>query len=115
MYICLLCASGHYSCTSSLDYQHAPYCGNTRGLPVGGYFVPYQQGIQHLQRRRTMRVAVKTISNNSSAGKGVSRAIWTPRKTSPGPNLLDCQCLYVRNCVGADCCRKNYTKLRTLL
>ena len=46
------CASGHCSCTSLLANDRAPSCANTRGLSIGGSFMPYQQGIQRLQRWR---------------------------------------------------------------
>ena len=61
------------------------YRANTRGLPIGGYFVPYQQGIQCLQRWRPMHVALKMISTNKSVVKGASHANWTPVKRPPIP------------------------------
>ena len=95
-----LCASVRCSCASSLTY-HAPYHANTRGLSVRGYFVPYQQGIQRLQRRKTMRVALKMISTNRPVGEGCVMCKLVPRKNvPPSPNLLDCQCPYVRGLCG---------------
>ena len=94
-----LCASVCCSCASLLTY-HAPHHTNTRGLSVGGYFVPYQQGILRLQRQKTMRVALKMISTNRPVGEGVMCKLVPRKNVPPSPNLLDCQCLYVHGLCG---------------
>ena len=54
----------------SADILCRPCC--IKYLPTGNPLV------QRLQRGRTLRVDLKTISTNSSVGKGVSHVNWTP-------------------------------------
>ena len=60
-------------------------------------------------------MALKMISTNSSVGKGMSRANWTPVKMPPWAKSfgLSMPVRIYADCVAAHHRRQNYTKLRT--